>query len=117
MRERAGGVLVAGLEPAERRRKMLKLDMKEVAASELHLPDTIERLQVAVFVMCGGGFLGRLAAEQPADFYIDDRVVRLPYLRREIEQAVSVLATLAVKAGLDPHNMPKMGDWHACGIW
>lgn len=31
----------------------------------------IQAMQVAVFVMCGGGFLGQFAAAQPADFYAE----------------------------------------------
>jgi len=74
-------------------------------------------LQVAVYVMCGGGLLGHFAAEQPADFYIDDRVGRLPYPRKEIYQAVSVLKTLAEAHCLDPHKMPELPSFHACGIF
>ena len=73
--------------------------------------------QVAVYVMCGGGILGRSAAEQPAGFYIDSRCGRLPYNRKEIEQAVAVLAIIAEVQGLDAHSLPKMPDFHACGIF
>jgi len=67
--------------------------------------------------MCGGGFLGHFAAEQPSVFYIDSRVGRLPYSRRAIEQAVAVLVELAKKAGLDPCHMPKMPAFHNCGTY
>ena len=97
---------------------MLKLDMETVKACVGQQgPGQIAGLQTAVYVACGGGMLGRFAAEQPADFYIDDRVGRLPYRRKEILQAVEVLATLAQATGLDPHNMPKMPEFHNCGIW
>ena len=96
---------------------MLKLDMKAVAESGQHSPERIANLQVAVYVMCGGGMLGLMAAEQPADFYIDDRCGRLPYSEAEICQAIEVLKTLAAKAGLNPHKMPTKGAFHACGIW
>ena len=96
---------------------MLKLDLEQVAQSGKHSPEQIGALQVAVSVMCGGGFLGRFAAEQPADFYIDDRVGRLPYRRKEILQAVAVLVTLAKVAGLDPHHMPTGPDFHASGVF
>jgi hypothetical protein len=80
-------------------------------------PERIPPLQVAVYVMCGGGHLGRFAAEQPADFYIDERCGRLPYRRKEIVQAVAVLASIAQGAGLDPHKMPEIPDFHSCGIF
>ena len=102
---------------------MKKLDYAEIARLAA-LPtcgfkdaDAIERHQVAVYVMCGGGFLGRFAAEQPADFYIDGRVSGLPYGKRAIEQAVKTLATIAKAAGFDPHHMPQMGTFHNCGIF
>ena len=65
-------------------------------------------LQVVVYTMCGGGYLGRLAAEQPADFYIDGRVGKLPYGRKAILRSVAALAALAIHLALDPHNMPKL---------
>lgn len=79
--------------------------------------ETIPHMQVAVYVMCGGGFLGRMAAEQPADFYIDSRCGKLPYKTREIEQAVQVLIIAAGAHGLDPHNMPEMPRFHNMGVF
>ena len=96
---------------------MKKLDLDYIAQNGTATPETIRALQVAIYVACGGGLLGRLAAEQPADFYVDDRVGHLPYVKKEIMQAVSVLAALAGKVGFNPHNMPKMADFHNCGIW
>ena len=98
---------------------MLHLDMDLVVEADRLYRDTrdIGTLQVAVYVMCGGGFLGRFAAEQPADFYIDDRCGRLPYRRKEVMQAVGVLAACAQDRGLDPHHLPAMPDFHACGVW
>jgi hypothetical protein len=74
--------------------------------------DDLGNLQIQVYTMCGGGTLGRFAAEQPADFYIDGRVVRLPFKKRDIEKSVRVLAILAEAAGLNPHDMPKMPHMH-----
>jgi len=100
---------------------MVKLDMEKVATSGVECgmakPERIAALQVALFVACGGGMLGHFAAEQPADFYIDGRVCRLPYGKREIQQAVNVLAILAAKAGLDPHHMPAMPTFHNAGMF
>lgn len=78
---------------------------------------TIPAMQVAVYVMCGGGFLGRMAAEQPADFYVDARCGKLPFKVREIEQAVQVLVIAAGAHGLDPHNMPAMPRFHNMGVF
>ena len=94
---------------------MRKLDQKEVQKIAKRWP--IEPLQIAVYVMSGGGFLGRHAAEHPQSFYIDDRVGRLPYLKREICQAVATLVTLAEANGLDPENLPEMLHFHNCGIF
>ena len=94
-----------------------KLDMALVRESGQHTPERIAALQVAVFVAAGGGLLGRLAAEEPADFYVDARCGRLPYGRRELAQAVEVLATLAEKAGMDPHAMPPMPLFHNAGLF
>lgn len=76
--------------------------------------EDLTSLQIEVWVMCGGGMLGDFAATQPADFYIDDRVGKLPYPRRDIYQAVEVLKALAIKLGKDPHNLPKP---HIYGAW
>jgi len=97
---------------------MIKVDMAKVAELvEYGKGERLQAHQAAVFVMCGGGMLGHLAAEQPADFYIDDRCGRLPYGKREILQAVAVLAVLAKAAGLDPHHLPDCPRFHNCGIF
>ena len=96
---------------------MKTLDLKQVQASDYDWSDSIPAMQTAVYVMAGGGMLGRMAAEQPADFYIDGRIGQLPYKRREILQAVNVLVVLATKYGFDPHHMPKMQDFHNLGIF
>ena len=79
--------------------------------------ESIPYHQVAVFVMCGGDFLGKFAAEQPADFYIDGRVGKLPYSRKEIMQAVETLVSIAEGNGMDPHRLPPVVHFHACGIF
>jgi hypothetical protein len=85
--------------------------------SPLWGPEIIGLHQVALYVMCGGGFLGHFAAEQPADFYIDDRVGRLPYSRKEIIKAAGTLTTIAKAHGLNPHNLPPMPLLHSFGIF
>ena len=77
----------------------------------------LELEQVAVYVMCGGGLVGRRAAEQPADFYRDARCSRPPYPDKVIMEAVKVLVALAEEAGLDPHDMPKMPRFHNFGYF
>jgi len=94
----------------------MKLNQEKVAESGWKA-DSVPTMQTAIFVMCGGGFLGRFAAEQPADFYIDDRVGRLPYARKEIIQAVETLVTIAKVNGLDPHRLPEIKQFHNMGIF
>ena len=99
---------------------MHKLDQTNVleqAAPYFANEESVKTLQIAVYVMCGGGFLGKSASEQPADFYIDSRVGKLPYGKREIIQAVETLTTLSKAAGFDPHNLPPMPSFHNCGIF
>ncbi len=93
-----------------------KLDFERVKEYEF-TEDNLAPLQVAVFVMCGGGMVGRMAAEQPADFYIDSRVGALAYGKKDIYQAVEVLKVGAVKAGLNPHHLPRLPLFHNCGIF
>jgi len=97
----------------------LKLDLAEVVWDDVHYRPTrdIGTLQIVAYVAAGGGMLGRSAAEQPADFYIDARSGRLPYGRRRITQIVAVLAAIAEARGLDPHHMPTMPDFHSCGVF
>ena len=95
---------------------MKKLDQNKVADSGWN-SETIPTMQTAVYVMCGGGFLGRFAAEQPSDFYIDDRVGKLPYSRKQIMQAVETLVTIARANGIDPKRLPAMPNFHNMGIF
>ena len=94
---------------------MRKLNQEAVAKSEWPA-SSIPFMQVAVYVMCGGGFLGRSAAEQPGDFYIDSRVGRLPYKKAEIMQAVQTLCTIAQVHGLDVNDLPNMPRFHNMGV-
>ena len=96
---------------------MIKLDMNKVKASDFGGIEHLRRLQIVVYVMCGGGLLGNFAATQPADFYIDTRAGKLPYKNREITQAVSVLVTFAEKQGLNPHKLTFDNNFHSCGIF
>jgi len=80
-------------------------------------PEIIEAHQVCLFVMCGGGHMGRFAAENPADFYIDDRIGQLPFSRQEIQTAAATLATIAKAHGLNPHDLPPMPLLHSFGIF
>ena len=95
---------------------MRRLNQEKVAQSGWGA-ESIPSMQVAVYVMCGGGFLGRFAAEQPMDFYIDDRVGCLPYSREEIYQAVETLKTIVIANGMDPHRLLTMPSFHNMGIF
>jgi hypothetical protein len=95
---------------------MVKLNQEEVKKSGWEI-NSIPAMQVAVFVMCGGGYLGNFAAEQPGKFYIDDRVGKLPYSRKEIYQAVETLISIAIANGLDPNKMPEKPRFHNMGFF
>jgi len=79
--------------------------------------EKIRALQVAVYVMAGGGLIGRSAAEQPKGFYLDMRLPKRPYSTNQVYQAVRILAHLAEINGMDSNNMPKMMDFPGCGIF
>lgn len=93
---------------------MIKVNLENLKASGWKA-ETIPAMQIAVYVMCGGGHLGRFAAEEPKDFYIDDRVAGLPYKREEIIQAVAVLAAIARINGIT--ELPEMPRFHNMGIF
>jgi len=80
-------------------------------------PDAFQAAQVAVYVMAGGGIIGRLAAEQPADFYIDDRVSRRPYPKAQIYAAVAIMEAMAECNGMDPRHLPALPDFHNLGVF
>ena len=73
-------------------------------------------LQTAIYVAAGGGFVGKMYAENPADAYVDDRV-STPYSENQLENMRLVLVEFAKDKGLDPHKLPAMLDFHHCGIW
>ena len=76
----------------------------------------MQQLQVAAYVMCGGGFLGRSIADQPDAFYIDARCGKLPYSVREIYNVRDTLIRYRVTLNLD--KMPPLEfDSHNCGVW
>jgi|JI10StandDraft_1071094.scaffolds.fasta_scaffold231486_5 hypothetical protein len=96
-----------------------KLDIDQVkTALESGFADAdIGALQVAIYVACGGGWIGRLYSEQPKGAYIDARVGKLPYSRKEIENMRQVLVAMAEQRGLDPNNLPEMPKFHNCGVF
>lgn len=81
-----------------------------------HWKEAIPLMQVAVYVMCGGGFLGKLAAEQPGKFYLD-RAGKKPYPDKQIVGAVKVLAQIARDNGLDANHLPEMPVFHNLGVF
>mgnify|MGYP001589640693 CR=1 FL=1 len=87
----------------------------ELVSSELLTKEAIERAQVAVYVMVGGGIIGRFAAESPAEFYVDDRATTR-YPKGQVVRAVKYLVALAEASGLDPKNMP-MPRFHNLGVF
>lgn len=105
--------------------KVLNLDTKtlrhtlgeQYAENPDKFMERIRGQQVMVYVMTGGGFIGRSHAEQPKSAYIDDRVSKRPYSRKAISNATTVLILMAEIAGLDPNNLPAMIDIHNSGVF
>jgi len=79
-------------------------------------PEKFQSLQVAVYVMAGGGLIGRMYAEQPADAYLDVRAGRRPYNEGEIETVRQVLLAGCHTLGLDPHNL-RMPELYGCWVF
>lgn len=77
---------------------------------------TVHDMQVVVYVMCGGGILGSMAAEQPADFYIDSRHGTTPYPPKKIMEAVRFLKETAIYNGMDPKKLPSL-SLHNMGVF
>lgn len=98
---------------------MRKIDPEKVRESirDYYIDEDIGALQVAIYVACGGGWIGQNHAEQPVEAYIDDRVGKLPYSRREIENMKLVLIAMADAKGIDPSNLPPMPKFHSCGVF
>jgi len=70
--------------------------------------DKIGSLQLAIYVMCGGGHTGQSAATAPARFYLDSRMGRRPpYAIRDIKRVVFHLCEMAKEEGLDPYKLPE----------
>ena len=80
-------------------RKLSEEAKAEQAKRIAETPELMRQTEVAIFTMIGGGFLGASAVNQPAEFYIDSRVGRLPYSKRAILQAVEILAQARRFAG------------------
>lgn len=78
--------------------------------------DAIPLMQAAVFTMAGGGLLGRFAATNPAEFYLDTRVSRRPYSATKILTACANLAQIAKLNGLDPRRLPDP-SFHNLGVF
>jgi len=79
--------------------------------------ENFQALQIAAYVMTGGGFLGKLYAEQPGYAYLDSRVGRLPYSKTEIENVRQVLVAACHALGFDPNNAPAMPHLPASWVW
>lgn len=77
----------------------------------------MQQLQAALYIMCGGGFLGRSLAESPADNYVDDRC-SIPFSRKAVYNVMQVLTIYAGVLKLDPTKLPGgYFDCHNCGVW
>ncbi len=90
---------------------------KQVAAARSSTVEEFEALQVVAYVMAGGGMIGRSAAEQPEGFCVDGRAKRRPYPIKSIERVLSVLKLYAEVLGYNPNDLPKMRNFHGCGVF
>ena len=77
----------------------------------------IGTLQVVAYVAAGGGLIGRMYAQQPADAYIDSRAARVPYGLKALENIRKTLVAMAEVEGLNPRDLPPMPDFHSCGVF
>jgi hypothetical protein len=77
----------------------------------------LETLQIVILVAAGGGMLGRFLAEQPGQGYIDMRVGKLPYPKRDIMKMVNCLKIMAEVQGLNPNQLPAVPSFHNCGVF
>lgn len=97
----------------ERREGVATLFRNNKRRARALLPGT----QLAIYVMTGGGLIGRMYALQPADAYRDVRAGKAPYKSSEIESMRGTLLGLADVLSLDHHNLPPMTDFHAGGVF
>jgi hypothetical protein len=74
----------------------------------------MEHLQTALYVMCGGGWLGEVCAKQSEAFYSDSRNGKLPYPSKEVAQALSVFKIYLRVLGVVP---PRRTVFHNSGIF
>jgi hypothetical protein len=105
---------------------MMKLDMEAVRANfeeELaeeggreKLTQAMKELQIVVYVMAGGGWLGCSAAEQPKLFYVDSRCSKRPYAVKKTLQATEVLSLYAEVLGLQ-QPLTFRTEFHNCGVF
>lgn len=65
------------------------------------LSPKLQAMQVAVYVMCGGGELGLLAATQPIGFWMDEENEITIYSAADVYAAVGMLAKAAKQEGHD----------------
>jgi hypothetical protein len=98
--------------------KTKRLTDEQVESHVEYMKDIpISTLQTVIYVACGGGFIGRLHAEQPQSAYIDLRVGKLPYTSTEIGNMRRVLVALAKSRDLDPNDLPKMPNFSNLGVF
>ena len=95
-----------------------QFDPKLVKAAIAGHPEwDIGTLQTVAFVAAGGGLIGRMYAEQPADAYRDSRAGRAPYGVHELETIRLTLIAMAEYQGLNPHDLPARPRFHNCYVF
>lgn len=93
------------------------LDIHHVQESALFYEMELGTLQVAIYMACGGGWLGNIYAHHPGVATIDSSDGSLPYKRKEIEKMRLVLVAKAKHLNIDPNSLPKMPKLHSCGAF
>lgn len=79
--------------------------------------ESIPQQQVKVYTLCSGGMLGMFAAEQPGEFYIDDRVPMRSSHKQKVYEEVKYLTSLMEAKGLDTKRGEVRMPWfHNCGL-
>ena len=67
----------------------------------------LSRVQIALYIMCGGGFIGDFAVRQPDEFYVDDRG-KTPYSVPDILKALVFYSAFLKELGIDKNDIPRM---------
>ena len=81
--------------------------MKNGTKCPKEMPLELQVMQVAIYVMCGGGFTGGAAVRAPVQFYVDTRASgTFPYSDADLMSAVTAYEIRARELGYNTNSMP-----------